>query len=261
MRAWTRAAALAVALVSGAFLMAGCLTSNTISSEGIDLSERGELTLAITRVSASAIATVAATVEDAASLSTQIVLSDDQIVTVNEIPLVSTSDTILGLDATLTATIESVDAPDIYEIAFDNEGVVTSFKVTPPVDFDAATPESGTEVSRDGFDLAWELVDEEDAEEDDDVTLTIALTGTAYYYDDDLNLQSTEYTVMLDNLADDGEISIGSAELYPFVAGDITVTLVRQKLISQKLGFASGTFRLQVVREIELTLVEPEEDE
>jgi hypothetical protein len=233
-------------------LIAGCPTS----SEGIDLTERGVLSLLISRVSESAVATATAQVSDSSILSfpyTEIVLADDQILYANDVPLTATMRTVLGLDATVAATIEAVDEPDTYTISFDNQGVITTYEVTPPEDFSEVTPEPSTEVPRDGFELEW------DPSDDDEASITITIAGSTWSYAEDGSLQVVDYEVSLSDLADDGDISIGSTEL-PFLAGDISVTLTRVKTISRKLGFSSGTIRLEIEREIPLTLVESDTD-
>lgn len=233
-------------------------TDCTTSSEGIDLTEDGVLTLVISRVSASAIATATAGVVDNGILSLssgKIVLVDDQVLSVNNVPLTPTTLTDLGLDATVSATIEAVEAPDTYTISFDNQGVITTCEATPPEDFSEVTPEPSTEVPRDGFELEWKPLG------DDDVTVTITITGSALSYEEDGSVQVVDYDVSLSDLADDGDIAIGSTELYQFLAGDISVTLTRVKSISQKLGFSDGTIRLEIGREIPLVLVEPSTDE
>jgi hypothetical protein len=67
--------------------------------------------------------------------------------------------------------------------------------------------------------------------------------------------------VTLSDLADDGDVTIGSSQLAYFLTGDLTVTLRRVRTISQKLGFSSGTIILRADHEIALTLEEPDEDE
>ena len=243
---------LTAAIALPVLLTAGCLTS----SEGIDLTERGVLVLTVSRVSGSALATAVAGVTDDLSItSSGILLADDQILYVNDVPLSATARTALGLEATYTATVEGVEAPDTYAISFDNEGVVTSIEVEPPEDFTDVEPDSSDEVERDGFELTWDVSD------DDDVTITITIVGSVLSYDDDGNLEVVEYAVSLPGLVDDGGINIGSAELSAFVAGDITVALTRVRTVTPKLGFTEGTIQLMVSHELPLTLVETGEDE
>ncbi len=227
-------------------LVAGC----PLSSDSVDLSARGNLTLVVSRTSESAIATATAQVADNSILSLthrKITLADDQILSVNDVPLAATTLTDLGLDATVSATIEAVEAPYKYTLSFDNQGVTTTFKVAPPDDFSDVTPAASTVVSRSGFDLTWEPVD-------DDATVSITIAGQVVSYASDGSARVGAGTVSLADLADDGGISIGSAQLSGFVAGDITVTLTRAKTASQKLGFSAGTIRLEIVRTIPLTL-------
>ncbi len=82
------------------------------SSEGIDLSEQGELTMVVSRVSDSAVATVTAEVEDNSTslfVSSGIILGDDQVLPVNGTVLTATSATSLGLVASVAATIAAAD--------------------------------------------------------------------------------------------------------------------------------------------------------
>ncbi len=227
-------------------LVAGC----PLSSDSVDLSARGNMTLVVNRASESAIATATAQVTDNNILSLahrKITLADDQILSVNDVPLTATTLTDLGLDATLTATIEAVESPYKYTVSFDNEGVTTTFKVAPPDDFSAVTPAASTVVLRSGFDLTWEPAD-------DDATVSITIAGQVVSYASDGSAHVGAGTVSLADLADDGSVSIGSAQLSEFVVGDITVTLTRAKTASQKLGFSAGTIRLEIVRQIPLTL-------
>ena len=244
---WITGVAIALPLL----LIAGCPTS----SEGIDLTERGELAMAIRRVSESATATATAQVSDNNILSfpyTEIVLADDQVLYINNVPLTATTGTTFGLDAAVAATVEAADAPDTYTISFDNEGTITTCEVTPPLDFDEVTPESGDEVERDGFELEWDP--------SDDATITISITGWVWSYTSEGTLEVVEYTVSLADLADDGDITIGSGNLASFLAGDITVALTRVKTISQKLGFSSGTIQMAISRAISLTLIESSDE-
>ncbi|MBN2559383.1 MAG: hypothetical protein JXQ75_00430 [Phycisphaerae bacterium] len=241
------------ALMLSVCLATGCRTS----SEGIDLTERGVLTLMINRVSESTVATATAQVTDNNILSipgTQIVLADDQVLSINDVPLTATALTILGLDATVSATIEAADAPDTYTISFDNQGVTTTFETTPPKDFTEVTPEPSAEVSRDGFELTWEPSD------DDGVTVTVTISGSGVSYAEDGSAQVVDHVVTLSDLADDGAVTIGSTQLYEFVNGDITVAVTRVKSVSQKLGFSGGTIRMEIGLEISLTLVEADTD-
>lgn len=236
-------------LILPVLLAAGCPTT----SEGIDLTERGVLTLAIGRVSESTVARARALVSDNDILSipyTEIVLADDQILSVNGTPLTETTWTEFGLDATVSATIAAVDAPDTYTISFDNQGVITMFEATPPEDFSEVTPAPSTEVFRDGFELAWEPSD------DSDTTVDIAITGSIFAYAEDGSVEVVEYAVTLQDLADDGDVTIGPGALYQFLAGDLSVTLTRVKSITQKLGFSAGTIRLEIDYTVPLTLIE-----
>ena len=235
-------------------LAGGCPTS----SEGIDLSEVGELTLVVSRVSDATLATATGQVVKASSplsiSQTEIILADDQVLSVNDTALTPTAWTEAGLDSVVTATVEAVDAPATYEIAFDNAGVTTSFKATPPEDFDDIEPDNGDEVSTEGFDLAWE------ASDDDDVAISVTISGLTLAYDDNGILQVVTHSISLTDLADDGDLTIGSTELLPFLEGEIEVTLTRVKTISQKLGFSAGTIVLEISQTLELMLVEPESE-
>ncbi len=240
--------------IAGAMLATSILSlaSCTTSSEGIDLTERGVLTLVINRVSESAIATAAAQVRDDDSLfEIKIELADDQIISINNVPLTATTRTVLGLDATVASTIESVDAPDSYTVSFDNQGVETTVEIEAPEDFGDVAPESANQVTRDGFDLEWDQL-----EEDDEATVTISITGLTLSYTDDGALQAVDHVVSLPGLVDDGGVTIGSAQLAAFLSGELTVTLRRTHIVSQKLGFADGTVVLEVDREIALTLID-----
>ena len=77
-------------------------------------------------------------------------------------------------------------------------------------------------------------------------------------YDDDGNASAVEHSVSLTGLADDGELTIGSAQLNQFIAGDIAIVLTRTKSVSQKLGFASGTITFDISYTLKLELVDDE---
>lgn len=230
-------------------LTAGCHST----SEDIDVSERGILTLIISRVSESNIATATAEVRDNNILSfpfTMIALTGEQVLSVNSVPLMQTLASILGLETKVSATISAVDTPDDYVITFDDEGTETSYDAEPPEDFDEVAPADSTQVTRDGIPLVWEEGD------DDDVTITVTITGQMLSYAADGTAQAVEGVVTLSGIEDDGSYTIGSASLSEFWAGQITVRLTRTKSISRKLGFASGTITLEIAKDIPLTLTD-----
>jgi len=242
----TRALIVSGAVALPLLLIAGCPTS----SEGIDLTERGELTMVITRASESTIATATAQVMDSGIIAIadrKITLADDQILSINEVPLTATTLTDLGLDTAVAAVIEAVEDDEEYTIEFDNQGTKTMIDVSPPEDFAGVEPDRLDEVDRGGFDIVWDA-------SNDDTLVSVVITGQIYAYLEDGSLGIVEGTLSLPNLPDDGELSIGAAELNQFINGDITVTLTREMTISQKLGFTEGTFYLRITLETPLTL-------
>jgi len=234
-------------------IAAGC----TSTTEGLDLTENGILTLILHRVSGSAVATAAATVKDAGllgALGQSLVLADDQIISVNNVPLSASTLTSLGIESAYSATIEAVDEPDTYTIEFDDAGVVTSVELTPPEDFEDVTPETGDEVTYDGFTLQWEAPDDED-----DATIDITLSGYALSYNSAGSVDTVEYAVAFNDLADDGSVSIGETDLQYFTPGALTLTLTRTKAVSQKTGFAAGSLTMTITKTLTLDLTDAEE--
>lgn len=236
----------------GAFavlLFGGCPTSST----GLDLSADGVLELVISRISGSSLATATAVVTENTLLaitSSKIALADDQVISVNSVPLTETTKSALGLDAAVDATIEAVDEPDEYTISFDNQGEVTTVDALPPADFDDISPERETEVTRDGFELTW------DPAGDDDATINVTITGLVATAAADGSPQVIEFDVPLEGLADDGELTIGSAQLFGFLTGSINVRVTRVKSISRNLGFADGEIRFEIAKVVPLRLVD-----
>jgi hypothetical protein len=238
-----------LAIACSLLLVAGCPTS----SEGIDLTTQGVLSLAITRTSEAATATATAVVTNnsvASITQSKIKLGTDQVLSVNTVPLTATALTSLGVDATVAATVTAVAAPATYAIQFDNQGTTSSCAVAPPEDFAAVTPAAGTTVPRAGFTIAWAPSGESD------VIVGVTITGYILTYAQNGTLQETQTSVSLADVPDIGTAMVGATQLASFIAGNITVRMTRQRTVSQPLGFATGTIRLNIVRDIPLTLVE-----
>lgn len=227
-------------------LATGC----PMSSQGIDLSSKGGLTMTIARTSGSGLATATAQVVELGLLtSTKLVLADDQVLSVNGKTLTATTRTQLGLDAEYSATVEAVDEPDEYSVSFDDQGVMTTVSVAPPQDFSGVSPKAGAAVSVDGFALSWDQTSGAGA------TVEVAITGTSLQANSNTGaIEPVSYTVNIPAIADDGGIMVGASELTYFQTGGITVTLTRVETASQPLNFKSGEIRTEIVRELPLTL-------
>ncbi len=231
-----------------AVLGGGCAV---VSSEGVDLSVRGMLSLLISRESTSATANTGASVRDNAAVFTLLDLADDQVLSVNGVTLQPTLvNIIFGLgfeDFQVVAEIGSVDAPSTYSISFDNQGEVATMTVTPPADFTSVAPAAGSSVSKAGFTATWAPSGETD------VLAAVVIVGLeADGSDDDTDPDASSVT--LSNLPDSGTVSVGASDLNDLLPGDITLTVQRYRTTTQTLGFASGDVRVQVFQDVALTL-------
>lgn len=234
--------------VVAALVVAGCTTS----SDGLDLSEVGVLSLVISRDGDASAATATAQVTQDNLVGSKIMLGDDQVLFVNDVALTPTPRTLLGLDAVVSANVSAKSAPKTYTIRFENQGATSSYEATPPVKLEDVLPEENTEVPRDGFTLMW------DAPNSGSTAVDIVISGSALSLADNGTTQVIDYAVTLTDIADDGSHDITLADLNLFLEGPIVVSITRVKTISQKLGFASGTIELSITHDLPLTLVDSE---
>lgn len=233
-------------------LSIGCSTE----AINIDLSEQGVLTLLAERVSGSSIATATAHISDSSLLglvAPNVLLADDQIIAINSVPLSKSTLTSLGIESTYTANVEAAESSESYKLSFDNQGVTTTFDADAPSDFDDVEPSIGDEVDYNGFDIEWDS-----ASSSDGTTIDIVIDGSATSYSSDGVLSVVDHSVAFENLADDGLFSIGTTDLEYFNPGTITVTITRTKVVSQKLGFSTGTLTFSITKTITLNLVDVE---
>lgn len=227
---------------------AGC---GVVPSTGIDLSQRGSLSMLISRESDSAQANVGASIADTAALATLFELGANQSLSVNGVELRESLLSKIGLgffDAQIRAAVGARDAPNGYEIEFNNAGTVTSMTVVPPADFTGLTPAAGSGVSASGFTVQWSPSNESGVLVD---IWTEGLTVDGELDDDTL---PDAYFTSLSNLSDSGSANIGAADLQGFLAGEITVSVVRYREVTQTLGFSAGSVRVEVVASTSLTL-------
>ena len=227
------------AILLPAAVVAGCTTSTI----GVDLSIRGVLSFLISRESASATAHASASVGDNTSIFT-FELEGGQGFSIDGIPF---RPPLIG--AQHTADVGAVNAPGSYSIDFHDRGDTTNMAVSPPADFTSVTPAAGTQVSKTGFTITWTPSGEAD------VLVDIIIDGLEPDGTDDDS--APEFgRVSLRNLADNGMVSVGAGNLNSFLPGDITVTFIRFRTITQSLGFESGEVRVEIFQNIALMLSE-----
>ena len=221
-------------------------------STGLDLTVRGNLFMVFNRTSGSAQASAAAKVNDVYVPFTRIDLADDQVLSVNGVPLTPNWATVLtfGIVGQVAAQFGAVSAPGVYTIAFNDRGRVSTMTVTPPQDFTAFTPAAGSQVSRSSFVVTWSPSGESGVTID--VTVSGLMPDTGDDYDTD-NLPDPQ-SVYLTGLADNGSVTIGLADLAPLLPGAVTLSVDRVRTVPQSLGLAGGTIQLLVTKEVALTL-------
>lgn len=227
---------------------AGC---GVVPSTGIDLSQRGSLSMLISRESDSVQANAGASIADTAALATLFELDANQSLSVNGVELRESFLSKIGLgffDAQIRAEVGAREAPDGYEIEFDDAGTVTRMTVVPPADFTSVAPVAGSSVSASGFTVQWSPANESG------VLVDVWIEGLTVDGELDDDTLPDAYFASLSNLSDSGSASIGAADLQGFLAGEITVSVLRFRTATQTLGFASGTVRAEVVAPVSLNL-------
>lgn len=231
-------------LATPMFMAVGC----PVTTVGLDLSVRGDVSMTISRDLGESDVTVSAGVTDNAGgylIAPMLELTPGQVFRVNNVAM---THHFYDLPTVVSGFVGAVEPPSAYTIEFDDNGQVSQMQVTAVSEVRIAAPTAGVTVSKAGCTVTWT------PSNDTDVLIEINICGEKV--DLDSSTGTSPSCTYLQALPDDGSALVGANALADLLPGTLDVKIRRYRDVPQALGLAEGVITVQTTHDVELLLTE-----